>query len=124
MIRWISSSADEEPRQVVLYVVAGQVLAALVHASCNHSPAVIPEDVLTYSDAEDDYAKGTSRALSPALGFPALSVRAGLTPEGCPVGIECLGRSFSEGLVFGFGYGCEEGTGHRRRPDLAPLPSR
>lgn len=51
-------------------------------------------------DAEDDYATGSNRALRPALGFPALSVPAGLIPEGFPVGVEFLGHPFREGPLF------------------------
>ncbi|MDE0082803.1 MAG: hypothetical protein OXT72_09165 [Gammaproteobacteria bacterium] len=93
----------------------GQALAALVYATIGHSPAVISKDVLTDPDAEDDYAKGSNRMLSPTLGEPALSVAAGFTPGGFPVSLELLGRPFTEGLFFGFGNAnAPPGTGTRR----------
>ena len=94
----------------------GQALAALVYATIGHPPAVISKDVLTDPDAEDDYAKGSNRTLSPTLGEPALSVAAGFTPGGFPVSLELLGRPFTEGLFFGFGNANEgpSGTGTRR----------
>ena len=45
--------------------------------------AEIPEGVLTNQDAEDEYAKGNNRQLSPAVDFPAPAHRAltrALTP--------------------------------------------
>ncbi len=115
-----SMAAREELRQLVLDVMAHNDLDALVYATFDHSPAVIPDDVLTDPDAEDDYAKGSNRSLSPAMGFPALTVPAGFTSEGLPVGIEFLGRPFTEGILFGLAYSYERRTMERRPPALTP----
>ncbi len=115
-----SEAVREELRQQLLYVMADNELDALVYATFDHSPALIPIDILTDPDAEDEYAKGSNRSLSPAVGFPALSVPAGFTPGGFPVGIEFLGRPFTEGLLFGLGYAYEQGTLRRRLPASTP----
>ena len=115
-----SLAARDELRQVVMNVMAQHGLDALVYATFDHSPALIPEDVLTNPDAVDEYAKGSNRNLSPALSFPALSVPAGFTSEGLPVGVEFLSRPFTEGLLFGFGYAYEQATKRRQPPDLTP----
>ena len=60
------------------------------------------------------------RLLSPITGFPALTVPAGFTPEGLPVGLEFLGRPFTEAMLLRFGYAFEQGTGYRRPPESAP----
>ena len=45
------------------------------------------------------------------------------TPEGRPVGIEFLGRQFSEGTLLTLGYAFEQATHHRRPPmTTPPLP--
>jgi Asp-tRNA(Asn)/Glu-tRNA(Gln) amidotransferase A subunit family amidase len=54
------------------------------------------------------------------IAFPALTVPAGFTREGLPVGIEFLGRQFSEGTLFRLGYAFEQATHHRRPPTTTP----
>ena len=119
-----SMAAREELRQLLLHIMAENELDAFVYATFDHSPALIPQDVMTNLDAEDEYSKGSNRSLSPAMGFPALSVPAGFTSEGLPSGIEFLGRPFTEGLLFGFGYAYEQRTMHPRPPDLTPALTR
>ena len=119
-----SMAAREELRQLLLHVMAENELDAFVYATFDHSPALIPHDVMTNLDAQDEYSKGSNRSLSPAVGFPALSVPAGFTSEGLPSGIEFLGRPFTEGVLFGFGYAYEQQTMHRRPPDLTPALGR
>jgi Asp-tRNA(Asn)/Glu-tRNA(Gln) amidotransferase A subunit family amidase len=60
--------------------------------------------------------------LSPTLGWPALTVPMGFTPDGLPAGLEFLGRPFTEAKLHGFGYSYEQATKHRRpSPVLPPL---
>lgn len=113
-----AQAARQELKQVVFQVMAANELDALVYATFDHSPAVIPEGVL--DGVTDDYGQGSNRGLSPWLGFPALTVAAGFTSEGQPVGIDLMGRPYSEGLLFGLGYAFEQGTDHRRTPELTP----
>jgi len=50
---------------------------------------------------------------------PAISVPAGFTPTGLPVGIQIVGRHRDEWSVLQLAYAFEQATGHRkRRPDL------
>ena len=74
-------------------------------------------DVLTNPETndKDEYARGNNRYLSPSLAFPALTVPAGFTTDGLPVGIEFMGRIFSEPTLFKLGYAYEQ----LQRKDLA-----
>jgi Asp-tRNA(Asn)/Glu-tRNA(Gln) amidotransferase A subunit family amidase len=110
----------EALRLRVLKAMADHDLDAIVYPTFNHQPGVIPPDVLTNPRPKDEYAKGDNRALSPAIGFPALVVPAGLTTDGLPVGLEFLGRPFSEPQLLRFGYAYEQATQRRRPPTTTP----
>jgi amidase len=65
-------------------------------------------------------------ALGAVTGFPSIVVPGGFsssTPTarlGVPVGIEFLGRPWSDGLLVEIGYGYEQATQHRRPPPATP----
>ena len=63
---------------------------------------------------------GTNAGLSAQTGFPAITVPAGFTPSGFPVGIELLGRQFAEPTLIGLAYAYEQSTRHRRPPSTTP----
>jgi amidase len=54
------------------------------------------------------------------LGFPAMTIPAGFTGDGLPVGLEFLGRPFSEGTLLKLGYAYEQGTHRRKLPSTTP----
>jgi Asp-tRNA(Asn)/Glu-tRNA(Gln) amidotransferase A subunit family amidase len=109
--------AREELRQAILTAMADHRLDALVYATFDHDPGLIPDDIMTAKAVPNN---GNNRRLAPMIGFPALSVPAGFTPAGLPVGIELLGRPFTEGLLFTIAYGFEQRTHHRRPPETTP----
>jgi amidase len=47
-------------------------------------------------------------------------VPAGFTPDGLPVGLEFLGRPFTEEMLLRFGYTFEQGTHYRHPPPTTP----
>ncbi|TDC51344.1 amidase [Jiangella ureilytica] len=63
---------------------------------------------------------GSNCSLSANTGFPALTVPAGFTPDGMPVGVELLGLPFSEPALLGLGYDYEQATQHRTPPASTP----
>ncbi len=108
-------------RVAVLTAMADQRLDAIVYPTFWHQPSIIPDSILSRSRPNDGYGKGDNRGLSPAIGFPALTVPGGFTVDGLPVGIEFLGRPFSEPTLLALGYSFEQGT-HHRRPPAFPNP--
>jgi len=110
----------ETLRQNVLKVMADHALDAIVYATFDHQPTLIAPDAETNPNPEDGYGRGDNRGLSPAIGFPALTVPAGFTTDQLPVGLEFLGRPFTEEMLLGFGYAYEQATHHRRPPPTTP----
>ena len=112
--------AREKLRRTILSVMADHDLDALAYATFDHQTTVIAPDVLTNADTEDSYARGNNRYLSPVIGFPALTVPAGLTDDGLPIGLELLGGPFAEAALLRLAYAYEQGTGRREPPTTTP----
>jgi amidase len=110
----------EALRIALLKLMADHRLDALVYATYDAPPSVIPADVLTNPRTVDGYSRGDNRGLSPNLAWPAITVPMGLTNEGLPAGLELLGRPFSEPQLLGFAYAYEQGTKLRRPPPTTP----
>jgi amidase len=56
-------------------------------------------------------------------GLPEITVPAGYTGNGFPVGMSLLGSAFSEGKLLGLAYAFEQATHSRRPPNLAKAPT-
>ena len=108
--------ARDRIRVNVLKTMADLDLDALVYATFDHPPTEIAADVESNPQPRDRYALGDNRLISPLTGFPAITVPAGFTPDGLPVGIEFMGRPFTEAMLLGYAYAFEQATGHRRPP--------
>jgi hypothetical protein len=63
---------------------------------------------------------GSNAALSANSGLPAITVPAGFTPGGFPIGIELIGRHFAEAPLLALAYDYERATRHRRPPAMTP----
>lgn len=95
----------------LLKVMADYDLDALVYPTSTEPPAKIGEEQST----------GENNRLSPFSGFPAITVPAGYTEtDRLPVGIEFLGRAFSEPVLIRLAYAYEQGTLHRIPPASTP----
>jgi amidase len=110
----------EETRQIVLQLMADHRLDALVYATFDYPPAVIRSDALTNPSFADVADPGNNRRLAPILGFPAMSVPAGFTSDGLPVGIDFMGRQFAEPTLFKVAYAYEQATHNRKPPATTP----
>jgi len=63
---------------------------------------------------------GSNAGLSAQTGLPAITVPAGFTSGGFPVGIEMLGRPFAEPTLLGLAFAYEQATHWRRPPASTP----
>ena len=105
-----AARARREPlRDAVVAVLDGERLDALVYPTLNRPPAYV-----------GDPQRGSNCLLSPATGMPALTVPAGLTSGGLPIGLELLGRPFDDARLVALGYAFEQATDHRHAPYSAP----
>lgn len=111
---------DTEERRAVLAVQAlvrkrldalftGQNLAAIAYPSVRQKAALIGEP-----------QPGSSCRLSAASGYPAISIPAGFTPDGLPVGLELLGPRYSDEQLVSFARAYERFAHPRRAPTSTP----
>jgi Asp-tRNA(Asn)/Glu-tRNA(Gln) amidotransferase A subunit family amidase len=63
---------------------------------------------------------GSNCQLSASTGLPAISIPAGFTPDGLPVGLELLGSAFSEPTLLRIAYAYERVVKPRRPPGSTP----
>ncbi|MDX2228664.1 MAG: amidase family protein [Leptolyngbyaceae cyanobacterium bins.349] len=63
---------------------------------------------------------GSNNRLSAFSGFPAITLPAGYTTDGLPVGMELLGRAFDEPTLLRLAYAFEQNSQVRRLPSSVP----
>ncbi len=113
----------EQVRQAVFTRMADQRLDALAYLTFDFPPLLIPENALTVPRL-DSTGPGNNRRLSPVIDFPAISVPAGFTADGLPLGLELMARPFAEATLLRIAYAYEQGTHHRRPSPRTPaVPS-
>src|SRR5262249_43613521 len=80
-------------------------LDVLAYPPLNRKPAFVNEP-----------QPGSQCQLSAASGLPAISMPAGFSQDGLPVGIELLGRAWSEPMLLSLAYSYEQQAHLRRAP--------
>ncbi|MGH2947500.1 MAG: amidase [Solirubrobacteraceae bacterium] len=60
----------------------------------------------------------TNTLIAAQTWMPAMTVPAGFTADGAPVGLELVAKPYDEGALFRCGYAFEQATQHRRAPEL------
>jgi len=101
-------------RQAVLRARMEQLLAslqldALAYPTMRQKPVLIGEN----------QTGGTCGAAAQS-GLPAISMQAGLSVDGLPIGIELLGRRFSDARLVSLAYALEQAGARRRAPTTTP----
>jgi Asp-tRNA(Asn)/Glu-tRNA(Gln) amidotransferase A subunit family amidase len=100
-------------RQAILKAMADNRADALAYPTIRRKANVIGEAQI-----------GTNCHLSANSGLPAIVVPGGFTPDGLPVGVELLGRAWSEPELIKLAYAYEQETRHRRPPASTPALGR
>ncbi len=96
-------------QESILKVMEEEKLDALVYPTIRRKPVHIGEPQV-----------GSGCLLSSATGFPAITVPAGFTADGLPVGLEMLGRALDDAKLVSYAYAYEQATHHRRAPLRTP----
>lgn len=96
-------------RRVTEAVMDSAGVDALVYPTMNVAPSLNP-----------DPQRGSTCQLAAHSGLPAISVPAGFTPSGLPMGMELLGRAFDDARLVAFAYAYEQAAGNRRAPSNTP----
>ena len=95
--------------EMIEQVLAKHNLDAFIYPTVNVIPPVLGEQL-----------SGYHCALSAISGTPALTVPAGFTPEGVPVGLELLGPKGGDQHLLAMGYAVEQMLDARRSPATTP----
>jgi Asp-tRNA(Asn)/Glu-tRNA(Gln) amidotransferase A subunit family amidase len=96
-------------RRELLRAMKEMDLTAFVYPTIRRKPALIGEPQI-----------GSNCLISAGSGFPAISVPAGFTSDGLPVGVELLGKPFAEPDLVKLAYAFEQANRHRRPPPTTP----
>ncbi|MFC6017681.1 amidase [Plantactinospora solaniradicis] len=94
-------------------LISGLDLDAVLYPTVKQQAVQIPQS-----------QPGSNCSMSANTGFPALTVPAGFTPDGMPIGAELLGLPFTEPTLLAMGYDYEQATRHRRPPASTPALAR
>ena len=87
-------------------------LDALIYPSWSNPPRKI-------GDSESPHGNN-SPVIAPHSGQPAITVPMGYVDNNLPLGLQILGRPFSEEKLFQYAYAYEQATQHRKPPLLFP----
>jgi Asp-tRNA(Asn)/Glu-tRNA(Gln) amidotransferase A subunit family amidase len=104
-----SLAKREAARTLILESMQQQKLNALAYPTLRRKPALIGEG-----------QGGSNCQLSATTGLPAMSIPAGFSDDGLPVGMELLGGAFSEPLLLRIAYAYEKAVQPRRPPASTP----
>jgi hypothetical protein len=96
-------------RNMVVAFLDSNRYDALVYPTMRRKAALIGEP-----------PRGSTCILSAVSGLPALSIPAGFTPDGLPIGVELLGRPLDDAKLIAMAYDYEQSVHPRRPPSTTP----
>jgi Asp-tRNA(Asn)/Glu-tRNA(Gln) amidotransferase A subunit family amidase len=104
-----SLAKREQARKAILSVMNERNITAFVYPTLRRKPALIGQP-----------QNGSNCQLSAATGFPAISMPAGFTADGLPVGMDLLGQPWSEPMLLKVAYAYERLVAPRKPPKTVP----
>lgn len=108
--------AREELLTNVLHLMAEKGLDAIAHVTVEHTATLIADGVTPpYVNM-----KGAPHLNTFLYEVPAITVPAGHTGDGLPVGLTLMGRPFADREIVGLAHAFERATRHRVAPPFAP----
>jgi hypothetical protein len=96
-------------RDMVVAFLDANKLDAIVYPTVRRKAALINEP-----------QRGANCQLSAVTGLPALSMPAGFTPDGLPIGVELLGRPLADARLLALAFDYEQAVHPRRPPSTTP----
>ena len=96
-------------RDMVVAFMDSAKLDAIAYPTVRRKAAIIGEP-----------QRGANCQLSAVTGLPALSMPAGFTPDGMPIGLELLGRPLADAALVSMAYDYEQSTHPRVAPSTTP----
>jgi Asp-tRNA(Asn)/Glu-tRNA(Gln) amidotransferase A subunit family amidase len=109
-------SGEDYKTRLAARETLGKALVSVMDA--NRLDAIVYPTIRRIAPVVGGAQAGSNAALSANTGFPAISVPAGFTPGGFPVGVELIGRPFAEPTLLALAFDYEQATHHRRPPVL------
>ena len=98
-------------REAIEKVMDSLKLDAIVYPTWNNKPAKI-------AYFERDYKGDNNQIIAPHTGQPAFTVPMGFSPGNLPAGLQFLGRMYAEPTLIKLVYAYEQGTHHRKPPEI------
>jgi amidase len=98
-------------RKAIEKVMDSLNLDAIIYPTWNNKPAKI-------RSFEKDYKGDNNQIISPHTGQPAFTIPMGFTKGNLPAGLQFLGRMFDEATLIKLTYSYEQGTMHRKAPEI------
>ncbi|MEX2482674.1 MAG: amidase [Gammaproteobacteria bacterium] len=111
-------AAREDFMRLVVNIMARGGLSTLVYPTAQVPP---PRRSETDSGEWTTLTFPTNTLIGSQTWMPAMTVPAGFTDDGLPVGMEILARPYDESTMFRIAYGFEQVRGHRRHPEPVPM---
>jgi Asp-tRNA(Asn)/Glu-tRNA(Gln) amidotransferase A subunit family amidase len=104
---------QEEFRRAILSILADNQIDFLLFPTAQMLPPTREE---LYSQKWSSQTFPTNTVIASQAGLPAMSMPAGFTSEGIPVGLELVGKPFAEAQLLQFAYAYEKCAMPRKAP--------
>ena len=120
--RRIDDTAERDSAEYLAALGWREILAAAAEQVLDEHEldAIVYPTIVQRPKHVGESQPGSNCSLSAQSGLPAISVPAGFTDDGLPVGMELLGRSFDDVRLVRLAHAFEQSTRHRRLPAMTP----